>query len=323
MRVAVTGNLGYIGPVVVRRLKEAGHTVVGIDTGWYLNEHVSPSVYPDVQHFGDIRYPRPSWTAGADAIVHLAGLSNDPMGDLDPDLTNEINFLGTTGMLVPGIRNLVISSCSVYGASPDIVSIESSPTNPLTAYARAKLAVDSYLGQMGDLVGISDWVSLRLGTVWGYSPGHRLDLVVNKMMHDALYTGKIAASGNASRPIVHVEDVADAVLFFLTAKYAKGVFNIVGENVRVYEVAEKVAAVADYHLNSWIGKRTVIEAQTPTADARDYRASNSRAYSLGWEPNYELNDGLSDLAILTANLPKGRTLTRLPIARKHLEGAKV
>jgi len=206
MRVLVTGNLGYIGPVVVRRLREAGHYVVGVDTGWYVHQYAGEPEWPDVQFFGDIRDPGDSWFHGVDAAVHMAGLSNDPIGDLDPDSTEDVNYAGTLSMLVPGVRNLMVSSCSVYGVSTNVLSREDSDLHPQSIYAKCKADVDRFLAS--GLWPYEDWVSLRLGTVYGYSPGHRLDLVVNRMVHDALANDLVRANGNAARPLTHVEDAA-------------------------------------------------------------------------------------------------------------------
>ena len=230
MRVLVSGNLGYIGPVLVRRLRSAGHYVIGVDTGWYVHDYAGEPVWPHEQHFADIRHPRDSWYRDVDAAVHLAGLSNDPMSELDPELTEEINVGGTLGALLDGGgRNVIVSSCSVYGATDEVATEESRP-NPLTPYAKAKAAVDAYVHEGRWFRGNA--VSLRLGTVYGYSPGHRLDLVVNRMAYDAVTKGYVSATGNAWRPLVHVEDVASAILFMLDQPWT-GVYNVVGENAQM------------------------------------------------------------------------------------------
>lgn len=313
MKVLVTGNLGYIGPVVVRHLREAGHTTAGVDTGWYLSDYAGEPVWPDVQFFGDIRESKSAWFDGVDAVVHLAGLSNDPIGDLDPDLTLDVNFVGTLRMLAPHARNLVVSSCSVYGAGSGVASLESCETRPLTAYARAKAAVDAYLTRFGDYF-LDSWVSLRLGTVWGYSPGHRLDLVVNRMVADATFGKQVTARGNASRPITHVEDVADAIVHFLGRKDT-GIFNIVGENVTIAPLAERVAAAVGAEYDTFVP----VVHESGGADQRDYAALGDKARLAGWTPNYLLDDALADLVIQTGTLTEGRLYERLPIARKHLE----
>lgn len=321
MRVLVTGNLGYIGPVVTRRLREAGHTVIGVDTGWYLGDYAGDPVWPNVQYFGDIREPENHWWTGIDAAVHLAGLSNDPIGDLDPELTQRINYEGTVAMLVPGARNVVVSSCSVYGDSHGVAATEGSTLRPLTEYARAKASVDNWMRNFADAssewapkLDLTNWASLRLGTVWGYSPGHRLDLVVNRMVYDATYGKAIHARGDAARPIVHVEDVADAIVHFVGRKDT-GIYNIVGENVTIAPLAERVAAAVGAEYDTFVP----VVYEDGGADQRDYAALGDKAALAGWTPNYLLDDALADLVIQTATLPEGRLYERLPIARKHLE----
>lgn len=311
-RILVTGWAGYIGPVVVRHLKAAGHEIVGLDIGWFLPDFAEAPEYPHVNTFGDIRDMR--GVAGYfDAVVHLAGLSNDPMGDIDPDLTQEINEKGTLGILwmYPNARHVVVSSCSVYGHNDEIAT-EASAVRPLTAYARAKAAVDDQVSRFA--------ACLRLGTVWGYSPGHRLDLVVNKMMFDAIESGVVRSQGDAWRPIVHVEDVASAVTQFVSSD-ASGIYNIVAENVRVREVAALVAAHADVRHAS----------DDKVLDRRDYRASGHKARATGWMPSHYLEDdgSLNTLYTDTALLPAGqyvrltslRRLQRLGLLDQHLRRA--
>lgn len=317
MRVLVTGNLGYIGPVLTRALHAAGHSVVGLDTGWYLSDYAEDPEWPDVQVFGDIRTVEPAqfWqTHNIDVAVHLAGLSNDPIGDLDPALTNAINFVGTARMLIPGVRNVVVSSCSVYGTSDGSPSTEESDTNPLTAYARAKAAVDQYLVNFGGVIGVASWASLRLGTVWGWSPGHRLDLVVNRMVSDALYGGVVTANGNPARPIVHVADVARAILHFIE-RDDTGIYNIVGENIRIEPLAERVAAAVVERYDGYVA----INRRDAGADQRDYMASGAKAAAAGWLPMHTLGNSLGGLVNRTARMEPG-IYERLPIARHFLEG---
>lgn len=305
MRVLVTGNLGYIGPVVVRHLKEAGHYVVGLDRGWYIAQYAGEPEWPHVQRFTDIRKHDEAYARQFDAIVHMAGLSNDPIGDLDPDLTRGINYAGTIGWLTPGVRNVILSSCSVYG-STDGIATEATPLLPLTAYADSKARVDAYAA--GFLSKPGEWASLRLGTVFGYSPGHRLDLVVNRMMHDALNKGRVLATGNAARPLVHVEDVARAVVHFVEQREWYGVYNIVGDNIRMHALGEAVA--------SFCGVPHVKVESGP--DARDYMASAEKARLAGWTPTRTVEGSLPVLAEKTLSLPKDRIYERLPIARRHL-----
>jgi nucleoside-diphosphate-sugar epimerase len=261
--VLVTGSAGYIGSVLVPAMARAGHTVVGYDLGWFG---------PDTQSRwwvkGDIRYPiiHPKW---ADVVVHLAGLSNDPMGELDPALTHEINQWGTREMIdhMPYARHVVISSCAVYGQSSELC-VEESATNPQTTYAFAKERVDWTVTRAG-----VDHVILRLGTVYGPSPNHRIDLVVNRMVRDALDKGVVTATGNAARPLVHIEDVASAITWAVDAD-VNGIFNVVGENVRMVDLARAVAEATG----------TAAQVASGGADTRDYMASGSKILRAGWSP---------------------------------------
>lgn len=305
MKVAVTGNLGYIGPVVTTILEALGHQVVGIDLGWYLGDYADTPVIPRLQFRQDIR--RGIRLKGLDAIVHLAGLSNDPIGNLDPTFTREINYEGTVSALMPGIRNLVISSCSVYGANDRVVT-EADPTNPLTVYAECKRDVDTWLTTFGESIGITDWASLRLGTVYGWSPGHRIDLVVNRMVWDALNKGYLTVTGNAARPLVHVLDVAAAVLHFLEPNGPQGIYNIVGENLRMEELGTLISDELGVPMRTSDG----------AGDQRDYMASGDKAARVGFRPVWSVEESLYALARDTASLPLGRRYERLPIARQYL-----
>lgn len=295
MRVLVTGWSGYIGPVVTRALRDAGHWVIGLDTGWFLPNFAEPPEWPDEVIFDDIRrLPN----VNVDAVVHLAGLSNDPLGDLDSGLTATINDRGTTRLLnlYHAKRQIVVSSCAVYGGT-GVLATEETPPVPLTAYAKAKLAVDSYARRYDWQADVHGWpslnvASLRLGTVFGYSPGHRLDTVVNRMVYDASRGGPVTARGNALRPFVHVEDVASAIVFML-GRPATGIYNVVGENMRIPELGRAVAWFAGVDLDL-----------APTdADARDYGATATKLMSLGWAPKRSVEGSLPVLFERTFSLP--------------------
>lgn len=264
MKVLVTGSEGYIGPVIVRELKAAGHRVLGYDTCWFGRWSDADQLL-----IGDIREPlvNASWP---DVVVHLAGLSNDPLGDLSPALTTGINQWGTIDQIAhfSEARHVVISSCAVYGATSELAT-EGSKVNPLTAYARAKAFVDEWVTDWG-----LDWTALRLGTVFGHAPNHRLDLVVNRMVFDALNNGGVRVQGNAARPLVHVEDVASAVLWAVNG-HAQGIYNVIGENVRMRDLGRDVASFAD----------VPVKYEDGGADARDYQASGEKLLRAGWAPS--------------------------------------
>lgn len=275
--VLVTGSAGYIGPVVVRALRAAGHTVVGYDLGWFGENDGSTWFIR-----GDIREPlvHPAWP---DVVVHLAGLSNDPMGDLDPDLTRDINLNGTVEMAHRHpCRHVIVSSCAVYGVQTTPATEETRP-NPQTLYAECKERIDRWFRDDGWLNGI-DSVSLRLGTVYGPAPNHRLDLVVNRMVFDALNNGGVRVSGDAARPLVHVEDVASAVLWAVEGDQ-QGIYNIIGENIRMKELGRAIAHFAG----------VPVKFSDAGADTRDYMASGEKALRAGWAPTRSVEGTLPAL----------------------------
>ena len=274
MKVLVTGASGYIGRVVVPALRRAGHDVLGYDTDWFGGEG-------NLRVIGDIRDSLVA-SGWPNAVVHLAGLSNDPMGDLDPALTWEINYWGTREMLLHhgAAKHVVISSRAVYGQS-DEMRDETSTLNPQSTYAECKAKVDRYLAMTPGF----EYTVLRLGTVYGHSPNHRLDLVVNRMVFDALRKRHVVATGNAARPLVHVEDVASAIVWAVERPATGDIYNIVGENMRMHELANLVAAFAV----------VPVHLVTGGADSRDYMASGSKALRAGWAPRCSVEGSLSRL----------------------------
>jgi nucleoside-diphosphate-sugar epimerase len=290
VNVLVTGSAGYIGPVVVRALRLAGHKVVGYDLEWFAKD-----VDSDWFVHGDIRDPllHPAWP---EVVVHLAGLSNDPMGAIDPGLTENINLHGTLRAVHrhPYAHHVVVSSCSVYGVAETPVD-EEAPTDPQSLYAAYKRDVDSDVtwNARSLAYGLSHTI-LRLGTVFGPAPNHRLDLVVNRMVYDGLNTGVITAFGDSARPLVHVEDVASAVVWAIDQR-AQGIFNIVGENVRVRSLAQDLA----HHMG------VATDFKAVEYDTRDYMASGSKALAAGWAPLRSVLGSLPGLVQHTLAIPKG------------------
>lgn len=279
-QVLLTGALGYIGPVVTRRLKAAGHTVIGLDLGWFTSQYVTMPTWPDSVRFGDIR---DGTGLISPVVVHLAGLSNDPLGALSPELTRSINEEGTLHLIrtMRRARHVVISSCAVYGQSPDVAN-EETPPNPLTEYARCKAAVDAGLEYAENAV------SLRLGTVYGPSPGHRLDLVVNRMVYDATHGLGVTVHGSQWRPFVHVEDVAEAILRAVESDIT-GIRNVVGQNMKIDTLGGLVSRATGAAL-------TVNDSP----DKRDYRAVTLHP---DWmEYRHTIADSLSELVKFTRPL---------------------
>jgi nucleoside-diphosphate-sugar epimerase len=253
MKVLVTGADGYIGSVLCPLLMERGHDVAGLDCGFYRDGWLydaggrSPPVTTK-----DIREVDVADVAGFDAVVHLAELSNDPLGEHDQRLTYEINHRGSVSLAATcraaGVgRFIYASSCSVYGAGSGAVKTEESEPNPQTAYARCKVLVERDVGALADEHFTP--VFLRNATAFGASPRMRFDVVLNNLAGFAWTTHevKMTSDGTPWRPLVHVEDISRAVMFSLEAprEAVHGqIFNVGGDeqNYRIREIAEIVAA---------------------------------------------------------------------------------
>jgi nucleoside-diphosphate-sugar epimerase len=222
MKVLITGNMGYVGPVLTRHLatRHTDMELVGFDTGFFGHALTGDTCLPEIrlrqQVFGDMRELPERLLQDVDAVVHLAAISNDPMGKQFEAVTAEINHQATLRLAHmardAGVRNFVFaSSCSVYGAAGSHARTEGDPLNPLTAYARSKVEVEQALGQM-DRGGMAA-TCLRFATACGMSDRLRLDLVLNDFVASALSTGSIAvlSDGTPWRPLIDVQDMARAI----------------------------------------------------------------------------------------------------------------
>lgn len=298
MRVLVTGHEGYLGSVLVPMLAAAGHDVVGLDVGLYAEGTLGPAPAPVKTVRVDLRDVEPDHCAGMDAVIHLAALCNDPIGNLDPELTYEINHRATVRLAqaakVAGVpRFLFSSSCSLYGAGSDTAPLaEDAEFAPVTPYGESKVRSEASLLQLADDTFCP--VFLRNATAYGFSPRLRGDLVVNDLVGHALLTGevKLRSDGMAWRPLVHAEDIGVAFLALLTAPVPPGrAFNVggTGENYLIRDVAELVAEVVP-------GSRVTF-AEGSGADTRNYRVSCDRiaAEVPEFRPRWTLRDGIVQL----------------------------
>jgi nucleoside-diphosphate-sugar epimerase len=246
--VLVTGSGGYIGAVLCPALVEAGHEVVGLDSGLFegCDFGEGPAEIRTVRV--DLRDVSAEQLDGFEAVVHLAALSNDPLGELDPERTYDINHRASVRLAAlardAGVRRFLFSSsCSLYGAAdPEQLLDESAPFNPVTAYGRSKVLVEQDVAALAT-DGFSP-VFLRNATVYGASPRLRADLVVNNLVGHAVTTGRVLvmSDGTPWRPLVHVEDVAATFAHLLTAPADDlhgRAFNVgrTEENYRVRDVA--------------------------------------------------------------------------------------
>jgi nucleoside-diphosphate-sugar epimerase len=300
MRVLLTGHGGYIGAVMIPALQARGHEVVGLDSG--LFEACSFGAYtariPALTV--DLRDVTPSALEGFDAVIHLAAISNDPLGNLNPDCTYAINHRASVQLAeaarsagVP--RYLYSSSCSVYGAaSPDDVLDETAEFSPVTPYAESKVRVEADVSAMADERFSPTF--MRNATVYGVSPRLRGDLVVNNLVGWALTTGRVylKSDGTPWRPLIHVEDVCAAFVAALDAPREvihNQAFNVgrEGENYRIREVAELVAAA--------IPDSRIDYAEGAGPDPRCYRVSFAKiARSLpAFRPGWNVERGIAQL----------------------------
>jgi len=333
MRVLVTGHNGYIGSVLAPLFREAGHDVVGLDTDFFADcvfgepDGRVPAVRKDIRDVSaeDLE--------GFDAIVHLAALSNDPLGELRAEWTYDINHRASVRLArlarKAGVRRFLFSSsCSMYGRSGDGLVDETAPLRPLTHYARSKVRVEE------DLVALADEtfspVFLRNATAYGLSPRLRLDLVLNNLAAWAFTTGKvlIKSDGTPWRPVVHVEDIARAFLALAEAPrevvHARA-FNVGSnaENYRVRDLAEAVARAVP-------GSR-VEYADGAGPDPRSYRVDFTKIERAvpGFRPRWTAERGAAQLyegflrAGLTRERFEGRLYTRLRQLRHLIDSGRL
>ncbi len=277
-RVLITGHNGYLGSVMAPLIAEAGYEVVGLDTGYFRQCTLVPDRMQLPWRIKDIRDLNSDDLRGFDAVIHLAALSNDPIGNLDEGWTRAINFEGSVRLAVlakaAGVRRyLFSSSCIMYGMSEANDVDENSPLDPRTEYARSKVAAEQTVSALaGD--GFSP-TFLRNGTLYGLSPRMRFDTVFNDLIGTGVTSGKVAvySDGKPWRPVIHVSDAARAFLAILKAPLDdvhNQAFNV-GANHLNHQVME----LAEIAARTIPGCRLEVEAR-PGADQRTYKADFSK-----------------------------------------------
>jgi nucleoside-diphosphate-sugar epimerase len=295
----LTGHQGYLGTVLTPVLTSAGHEVIGLDSGMFADCVLGAAPKDPPGTRTDLRDVTGDSLRDVDAVIHLAALSNDPLGSLAPEITYEINHRASVTLAEharnAGVRRfLYASTCSVYGAAGDELVTEDAPLRPVTPYADSKVRVEDELMNMAD----EDFspIMLRNATAFGFSPRLRADVVVNNLVGHAVLTGEITvlSDGTPWRPLVHAQDIASAFREALTApKQAvhNRAFNVGTEsnNVTVAEIANVVAEVV-------AGSRVVITGETG-ADPRSYRVdfSRIRAALPGFIAHRSVRDGAEEL----------------------------
>lgn len=272
MNVFVTGNLGYIGTHLVALLKQDGHQVTGCDIDLFNGCAWEEVVPPDVQLTIDTRKLEQADIDGYDCIMHLAAISNDPMGDLDASITETVNRDASIQLAKlakqAGVPKFIFaSSCSIYGKGASLDLDESAELNPLTAYARSKIEAETEIAKLADANFTP--VLMRNATAYGHSPMLRIDLVVNNLLASALAYGeiRIKSDGKPWRPLIHCKDIARAMIAFMHADADIGGKPInVGGNADNYQVQD----VGD-QVHRLLPAAKVVFTGEVGQDPRDYR----------------------------------------------------
>jgi nucleoside-diphosphate-sugar epimerase len=298
--VLVAGGAGYIGCVLVQRLLERGYRVRVLDRLYFGEEPLAGFRDRIELVVADVRDLPTTALDGVDGVINLSGLSNDPTAEYDPDANWQMNAIGTEVLaercVERGIdRYVFASSCSLYDGLPPGMNDESAPISPRAAYATSKHYGEQALQRLAAEEGLTS-VILRNGTVYGWSPRMRFDLVVNTFVKDALLQGKLLLHGGGWmwRPLVDVRDASDAMIaaYEAPAEKVRGeVFNVLHSNYQIRELALIVAGTAR------MAGRSVdlIEAPEPRL-SRDYECSNSKlAGTLGFTPRYSVLAAATDL----------------------------
>lgn len=335
MKVLLLGNMGYVGPAVVRHLRARYPTAIlhGFDNGYFAHCLTGSKSLPeqllDEQFFGDLRTIAPSMFDGYSAVVQLAAISNDPMGERFARVTADINRSSTLEAARmaarANVRNFVLaSSCSVYGVADGSARREADPLNPVTAYAKSKVGAEQDLAALDTDMTIT---CLRFATACGMSDRLRLDLVLNDFVACALSRGEITvlSDGSPWRPLIDVADMARAIDWAIQRSPEQGGRYLVvnaGSNDHNYQVRDLAKAVA----KALPGTTVSINSAAP-ADSRSYRVDFSLFEGLanGYRPNVSLDQSISHLIEGLRGMDfkdeefRQSKLMRLQVLRSHIE----
>lgn len=333
MKVMVTGHLGYIGSVMVPMLLNEGYDVIGYDSGLFRDCIYFDELANIPEIIKDIRDVSADDLKGVDAIIHLAGLSNDPLGNLNPNLTYEINYKATVKLAKiakkVGVKRFIFSSsCSTYGASGEDFKTEESDLRPVTPYAWSKVFAEQELMMLGDTGFVP--VVLRNATAYGVSPVHRFDLVINNLVAHGVTTNQILlkSDGTPWRPVVHIRDISRAFIESLKApdnqiKYQALNVGTNEQNYRIIQLAEIVSKFLPHCEINYVDKAE--------PDKRNYRVDFTKIkkvlpyFIASWNANsgvIELNEKYNELG-LTLNEVEGPKYNRILHIKELINNKKL
>ena len=336
MKLLVTGNTGYIGPLVLRHMQQAlpGISIVGYDSGYFAHCLTGAPRLPETrlqtQHWGDVRDFPGELFDGVDAVIHLAAVSNDPMGSRFEKVTEDINFASSKAIaqkaLEHGVKRFVFaSSCSMYGFAEGGPRKESDALNPLTAYSRSKVATEQALAEMADSGMII--TALRFSTACGWSDRIRLDLVLNDFVACAIASKEITvlSDGSPWRPLIDVKDMARSMEWALTRDPQEG-GNYLAINVGSQEWNYQVRDLAEAVARAVPGTRVSINKDAPP-DKRSYRVDFSlyKALAPKHQPQVSLDQAISEIktgleSMLFSDADfRASQFMRLKVIEKHIE----
>lgn len=302
-KILITGNMGYVGPILVKRLRRSfpSALLIGLDMGYFgtcVTHDILPECEVDLQYFADMRSFPPGVLDGVDAVVHLAAISNDPIGNAFEEITHDVNYLSSIRLaklaMEMGVGSFVFaSSCSMYGFSADGARSETSPLNPLTAYARSKVNTERELEKIAR-EGFKI-TSLRFATACGFSPRLRLDLVLNDFVAGAVSSNKISilSDGTPWRPLINIRDMARAIDWAIRREGDEYIAINVGSNEWNYQVKELAHAVSE----AIPGTEIEINGNAQP-DKRSYRVSfdlYERLVPEEFQPKVDLHSAIAEL----------------------------
>lgn len=306
MKILITGNLGYVGSELVKLLRKTypKAELLGFDIGYFTkqvtNKDTAPEIFLDCQYFGDVRCFPEKLLEGVDAVIQLAAISNDPIGNKFEQVTLDVNYKAVIDIATKakkmGVKKVVFaSSCSVYGFAEEDARTEESSVNPLTAYARSKVFAERDLAPLADdnfMV-----TCLRFATACGMSDRLRLDLVLNDFVAGAVANGEIniMSDGSPWRPLINVRDMGRAIIWGIERKATNGGNYLVintGSNIWNYQVKELAQAI-----HGILPETKVSINKDAQPDKRSYKVSFDKFEKMaaGHVPVYDLNQSIQDL----------------------------